>query len=220
MNLILNFDTVIEAFEYSFANNTWLYPIYYAVSDLFASLFPIGSTIYSLMYMVTHTRNMMERALDSYRESVKNVVSPGELHRCLTSEEKNERARSRKDSFQEMLEYEESLVEVTYSSDEDMCILKEKDSNNIYTIKQSNSILYGTKLKPSNDKFKNSAEKPIENLRSDSVVTRYGKLYASKRALSSIGIPQYNGEYNFKQIDRSASSVTVNSGFSSSDSNQ
>jgi hypothetical protein len=63
--MVFNFtwflQSVQDALHHSILNNTWLYPTYQFMNMLCASFLPISSTIYSLMYMVTHKKNTMER---------------------------------------------------------------------------------------------------------------------------------------------------------------
>jgi hypothetical protein len=52
--------SVDEALSNSYLNNTWLYPLFNFSFDITTSIWPIASAIYSLMYMITHQKNIIE----------------------------------------------------------------------------------------------------------------------------------------------------------------
>jgi hypothetical protein len=61
INTVYSIDEVNHALDVSFEEDTWLFPISQIISMLFASIFPIGSIIYSLMYAITHKKRLVKR---------------------------------------------------------------------------------------------------------------------------------------------------------------
>lgn len=55
----------------SFVFNTWTYPLFYFAFDFTANIWPISAIIYSLMYMITHQKNIME--LENIERVSRNV---------------------------------------------------------------------------------------------------------------------------------------------------
>jgi hypothetical protein len=51
--------SVQDALGESMLNNTWFWPVYSFTLDLFTSVLPLTSTVYSLMYMFSHKKNIM-----------------------------------------------------------------------------------------------------------------------------------------------------------------
>jgi hypothetical protein len=101
-NIANNIDAVDNDLDYSFEHNTWFYPLYELFLDLFASICPIASTIYSLMYMVTHKKNIISLELHQ-QEGLLSTTSHATTDLQL---------KSTRDSFQAMLDFEEGLEEV------------------------------------------------------------------------------------------------------------
>lgn len=62
INVLYSFDSVIDALDESYAADTWLFPLSQLFVILFASLFPIGSVTYSLIYALTHKKRMMKKS--------------------------------------------------------------------------------------------------------------------------------------------------------------
>lgn len=90
-----------EALDESEINNTWLDPIYEMCINLFGSVMPITATLLSMLYLLTHQRNIMEREIE---QQTSNLSHPSTI---IT-----------KDNFQLMLEFEECLVEFTEDDDQ------------------------------------------------------------------------------------------------------
>ena len=61
INITYSIDSVNDALNQSFEDDTWLFPISQAISTLLASIFPIASIIYSLMYAITHKKRLIRR---------------------------------------------------------------------------------------------------------------------------------------------------------------
>jgi hypothetical protein len=59
-NFVQDLKSVDEALSISELNNTWLYPLFNFSFDITTSIWPIASAIYSLMYMITHQKNIIE----------------------------------------------------------------------------------------------------------------------------------------------------------------
>jgi hypothetical protein len=59
---IYEIDSLNEKFDDSFKNNTWLWPIMQFLTLIFASLVPVASIIYSLMYAITHKKRMIKKS--------------------------------------------------------------------------------------------------------------------------------------------------------------
>lgn len=62
INILYSFDSVNDALDDSYTEDTWLFPISQLIVILLASLFPIASVIYSLMYALTHKKRMMKKS--------------------------------------------------------------------------------------------------------------------------------------------------------------
>jgi hypothetical protein len=62
INVLYSFDAVNDALDLSFEEDTWLFPLSQLFVGLFASLFPIGSVTYSLIYALTHKKRMMKKS--------------------------------------------------------------------------------------------------------------------------------------------------------------
>ena len=61
INVMYSIDSLNSALDISYADDTWLFPITQLITMLFASLFPIASVIYSLMYAISHKKRMIKR---------------------------------------------------------------------------------------------------------------------------------------------------------------
>ena len=62
INYIYSIQSVWDALQDSYIKNTWAFPISQMCSVIFASLFPMASIIYSLMYAITHKKRMISKA--------------------------------------------------------------------------------------------------------------------------------------------------------------
>lgn len=92
----------------SFVNNTWLNPLYDFFLDIFSSIFPISSSIYSLLYMLTHRRKIMESELASYTIKSERPYSGTATEQTVE-----------KDQFQGMLDFEENLELISDYAEDD-----------------------------------------------------------------------------------------------------
>ncbi|TNV79342.1 hypothetical protein FGO68_gene937 [Halteria grandinella] len=115
LNILNQQDSIIEALDQSILDSTWLYPLYQFFFQLVASIFPITSITYSLLYMVTHRRNMIE--VEIYHHST--VVSRGLSANSPNNKSVLQRAGTAlsnatdnaRDQFLELLNFEENLEE-------------------------------------------------------------------------------------------------------------
>lgn len=62
INIVYSNDEVNEALNISFRDDTWLFPVSQFVSLFMASIFPIASIIYSLMYAITHKKRLIKKS--------------------------------------------------------------------------------------------------------------------------------------------------------------
>ena len=81
--ILYEIDSLEQDFDESYRENTWLWPVMQFLTVMVASLMPIASIIYSLMYAITHKKRMIKRALrdiegriqqTSNFESIKSLI--------------------------------------------------------------------------------------------------------------------------------------------------
>lgn len=75
INAVYSVESINTELDQSFKQGTWLFPLVNFLSMVVASLFPIGSIIYSLMYAITHKKRMISRG-------TKKRALPHSLSRC------------------------------------------------------------------------------------------------------------------------------------------
>jgi|LauGreDrversion4_2_1035121.scaffolds.fasta_scaffold319892_2 hypothetical protein len=62
INYIYSIPSVWDALQESAKAGSWAWPVSQICSVIFASLFPITSIIYSLMYAITHKKRLIRKA--------------------------------------------------------------------------------------------------------------------------------------------------------------
>ncbi|TNV78760.1 hypothetical protein FGO68_gene14159 [Halteria grandinella] len=178
-NIAGGFDSVQNALGESFLNNTWFYPMYELILELLSSIFPIASTIYSLMYMVMHKKNILERETSGINATPQqNQIRHSEI---------SSSAKTR-DSFQEMLDFEEGLEEVEETEDQKMNAFRNfKDPN-------AANMRLGPNL--------NNNSEVQEQMLNERVFMRHGKRYKNR---SIMGYDQVRRASSVASEDRTVS---------------
>ncbi|TNV79101.1 hypothetical protein FGO68_gene7936 [Halteria grandinella] len=178
-NIAGGFDSVQNALGESFLNNTWFYPMYELILELLSSIFPIASTIYSLMYMVMHKKNILEREISGINATPQqNQIRQSEI---------SSSAKTR-DSFQEMLDFEEGLEEVEETEDQKMNAFRNfKDPN-------ATNMRLGPNL--------NNNSEVQEQMLNERVFMRHGKRYKNR---SIMGYDQVRRASSVASEDRTVS---------------
>ncbi len=74
MGFLYSVPSIAHEFDESTLHDTWLFPFATFLTLFVASLFPIASIIYSLMYAITHKKRMIRRSVQNRTSNQQQTV--------------------------------------------------------------------------------------------------------------------------------------------------
>ena len=108
--ILYEIDSLSQDFDESYRENTWLWPVMQFLTVMVASLMPIASIIYSLMYAITHKKRMIKKALRDLEGKIQQTSNFESFKSLIIDENTPYTSNKHRDLFDLVSDYTDENV--------------------------------------------------------------------------------------------------------------